>query len=133
MPVLSQIEAGVVVVSAASRITTAGPLIGPEKECFRCVLSFVPPAKFEYSPPEREVGMLMMGIVGAEMSFLLFGESDGSVARASNVVASFARAYNVSFTTYSLPISLEVTSAIIFAPSVRLPAPNVINRSARAS
>lgn len=94
-------------VSAASRITRAGPLFGSENECFRCVWSFVPPAKSEYSPPDNEVGILMIGIVGAKTCFRLVDESVGSAARASNVAASFARAYDVSFRAYHLEVVLR--------------------------
>lgn len=73
-------------------MTRAGPFVGVEKECFRCVASSVPPAKFEYSPPEREVGMLMMGAVGVLMFSRCFGLSEGKLARSSMVFMSFANA-----------------------------------------
>lgn len=65
IPVLSQMESGVVVVRLGSRITSSGPLSGLWKVCLRCVVSSVAPAKLEYSPAERVVGILIMGIVGA--------------------------------------------------------------------
>jgi len=40
-----------------------GPLIfGPENGYFRLSVSLVAPAAEEYSPPDSEVGMLIMGI-----------------------------------------------------------------------
>ena len=68
MPVPSQMRAGVVRVRVGSRIMTSGPRVGDWKECFWGAeveeVSLVAPAKGEYSPAEREVGMERMGIVG---------------------------------------------------------------------
>jgi hypothetical protein len=63
-PVLSQMDGGVVVARSGSRMMSWGPRVGAWKECFRRVVSSVAPAKLEYSPAEREVGMEMMGMVG---------------------------------------------------------------------
>lgn len=67
------------------------------KGCLRCVWSFVPPARSEYSPPEREVGMEMIGTVAdlfweVGRSFLETAPVV-SVARESKVDALFARAW----------------------------------------
>lgn len=92
---LNHIESGVVAVNSGSRITRRGPKSGFWKLCFRCVLSFVPPAKLEYSPADRDVGILMIGTLEPFMvfsfSFPLF-LSVVSVPRPSNVVTSLASA-----------------------------------------
>jgi len=63
MPVESQYLSGVVVVRRGSRITSLGPEEPSMKGCLRWVVGWVPPARSEYSPPEREVGMEIMGMV----------------------------------------------------------------------
>ena len=53
------------------------------------------PAKGEYSPPEREVGMLMTGML---QGFGLWGlVSTVSLERSSRLLTSFAKAYDISF------------------------------------
>ena len=69
-----------------------GPLLGLEKECLWWVRSSVLPAKTEYSPPEREVRMLIMEIVGGEMLDFRVSELTGRLARSEEVVTLFMRA-----------------------------------------
>lgn len=92
---LSQIESGVLDASAGSRMTSCGPRTGYWKLCFRWpgTVSLVPPAKLEYSPAEREVGMAMMGMEGGWMSRRLLGPW-GRVERSSVVETLFARAFS---------------------------------------
>jgi hypothetical protein len=95
MPVESQYLSGVVVVSSGSRMTSFGPEEPSIKGCLREVSSCVPPARSEYSPPEREVGMEMMGILAEvfrEGVAVCVTSPVVKVARSSNVFASFARA-----------------------------------------
>ena len=80
-----------VVVRSGSRITNCGPQRGDWKLCFRFVESSVPPAKSEYSPAEREVGMEIMGIDGGLTVVRLLGPSD-RVERSVVVWTSLARA-----------------------------------------
>ena len=96
MPVLSHIESGVVTVKSASRMINAGPLIGVGKPCFRWVSSFVPPALLEYSPADREVGILIMGTVGTLRSVRATGLLDDSRDNPFVSSTSFANAYSQS-------------------------------------
>jgi len=54
---------GVVVESSGERTTSEGPQAPSMKPCFWWVIGWVPPARLEYSPPLREVGMLRIGRV----------------------------------------------------------------------
>lgn len=92
---LSQMDAGVVRESDDDRITRRGPRVGGEaKRRFSCVASSVPPAMLAYSPPLREVGMLMMGMVGG-----VGGEGRGvggevvRLARSERVETALASAF----------------------------------------
>ena len=93
MPVPNQIRSGVVAVSSGSRMTSCGPRIGAEKEYFRREVSWVAPAKEEYSPAEREVGMDMMGMEGGLMGGFGVGGSVVKVRRVSGVVVLLDIAY----------------------------------------
>ena len=79
---------------SASRITSAGPWMGLEKLCLRRVRSSVPPAEALYSPPERVVGMLIMGMVGALMMVgrMWGGAELDRLAREEEVCTLLARA-----------------------------------------
>ena len=84
-----------------------------------------------YSPPDNEVGMEMMGTVGAFMSVVFVGESKGSVANSSNVVALLAIAYYCQLAPSPIcPNNRLRTRDMIFAASVKLPAPRVMIKSA---
>lgn len=78
--------------SAASRIMRSAPIVACPKPRLWCVRVSVAPAKGEYSPPERDVGMLM---IGREHGDGLDGlESRASAERLSMVWTLFARACN---------------------------------------
>ena len=85
-------ESGVVIVSAGSRITSSGPLTGLWKVCFRCVVSSVAPAKLEYSPAERVVGILIIGMVGGLIVACWEGVT-GSLERSAFVSTLLDRAF----------------------------------------
>ena len=63
-PDWSQMFIGVVRARLASRMMRRGPRRGLENWNFWPSLSRVTPAKFEYSPPDRDVGMEMTGHLG---------------------------------------------------------------------
>lgn len=92
MPVLSQTFSGVVVVSSGSRMTNAGPCEAPENECFWPVSSFVAPAKDEYSPPDREVGMQTIGTFDGLILSRFRGLVGQRVSSSACVETSFANA-----------------------------------------
>lgn len=76
---------------AGSRMMRSAPICGWEKAALWLFRKSVAPAKGEYSPPEREVGMLITGSVGGFK--LGVWTSVVSFARSSRIVALFAIAY----------------------------------------
>ena len=74
--------------------------------------------------------MQMMGTDGGCKSFFGFVESACRVSRSSKVLAPFAIAWIVSDLNAPNAFERRLTKAMIFAPSVKLPAPRVTNKSA---
>ena len=76
--------------SCGSRIMRSDPIDGCENISLWDVRLSVAPAKGEYSPPDREVGMLMTGIIhGFRFGVLAVRHN---LARPSNVETLFAKA-----------------------------------------
>lgn len=65
---------------------------------FSCVILLVTPEKTVYSPPERVVGMQIIGIFeGRAGRFAVSGPRRGNVIRSAWVLTLFARAWVVSW------------------------------------
>lgn len=78
-------------------MTKAGPCKAPEKECFCPVLSFVAPAKAEYSPPDSDVGIQTTGTSDGLIPSRFCELVGQRVSSSSGVETSFASAWYICF------------------------------------
>lgn len=80
-------RSGVLILSSGSRIIREAPRDGCPNSLLWFVRVSVAPAKGEYSPPEREVGIFMMG----RAQGVGFGGLDARAERSSRLETLFAR------------------------------------------